>query len=296
MMTPDPPDAGGVHDEELVRYLLGQLPEHEAERLDELRVADDAVALRLRLTENDLVDAYVRGGLSGETRERFQTFYLSSPHRRQRLEFASTFHTYLQQGTARETTPALSPAAASGSRIDRADRGPRAGRLAAWALAAAVIIAVAAASYFAVENRRLRQEIVQVQAARDAAERTAEGLRAPTPAPALQPFLLLPMRRGAGDTPTIAIPSGAAEAPFRLRLEFDDFPSYVAALKRSSTGQIVWRSGQLSAVSADASRHVDVQVPAALIDPDAYTFELSGVGQGGAREFVTSYAFRVVLK
>jgi hypothetical protein len=295
MMTPDPADAGGVRDEELVRYLLGQLPEHEADRLDELSVTDDAIALRLRTTENDLVDAYVRGNLTGERRERFQTFYLSSPHRRRRVEFATAFQAQLH-GAELETSAKSSQPAASGSRIDRTDRGPRAGRLAAWALAAAAIIAVAAASYFAVENRRLRQEIVQVQAARDAAVRTAEGLRTPIPVPALQPFLLLPMRRGAGDTPTVAIPNGAADAPFRLRLEFDDFPGYVVALKRSSTGQIVWRSGRLSAASADAARHVDVRVPAAAIDPDTYTFELSGIAPGGAAEFVTSYAFRVALK
>ena len=54
-------------DEVLVRYLLGSLPHEEAERLDELSIADDTVASRLSEAENDLVDAYIRNELSGET-------------------------------------------------------------------------------------------------------------------------------------------------------------------------------------------------------------------------------------
>src|SRR5579859_5404845 len=75
-------------DQLLIRYLLGSLEEDKAERLDELSVTDDDFAWRLRAVENDMVDAYVRGDLSGETLDRFRSFYLSTPRRRERLEFA----------------------------------------------------------------------------------------------------------------------------------------------------------------------------------------------------------------
>ncbi len=77
----------------IVQYLLGSLSEEETERLDELGIVDDEFAGRLQLVENDLVDAYVRGELSGETLERFTSFYLSSSRRREKVRFAQVFQT-----------------------------------------------------------------------------------------------------------------------------------------------------------------------------------------------------------
>ena len=45
-------------DRHLASYLLGLLPEEEAERLDEASVVDDELASRLCGVEDDLVDAY----------------------------------------------------------------------------------------------------------------------------------------------------------------------------------------------------------------------------------------------
>src|ERR1700735_3067732 len=81
-------DKHDFDDAQLVQYLLGTLPAEESERLDELSVTDDDFAWRLRKTENDLVDAYVRSELRGKTLEEFRTFYLSSPKRREKVAFA----------------------------------------------------------------------------------------------------------------------------------------------------------------------------------------------------------------
>ena len=76
-------------DDAIIQYLLGRLPDKEAERLDELSITDDDFALRLNAAEYDLVDAYVRGELSGDTQQRFRSFYLSSPKRREKLRLIS---------------------------------------------------------------------------------------------------------------------------------------------------------------------------------------------------------------
>ena len=75
-------------DDELVGYLLGELSEEDAERLDEMSLVDDEFAARLRLVEDDLVDAYAGGRLSGERLKRFESFYLASPRRREKAAFA----------------------------------------------------------------------------------------------------------------------------------------------------------------------------------------------------------------
>jgi anti-sigma factor RsiW len=78
-------------DDLLIRYLLGALPDAETERLDEQSLADDDFADRLRAAEDDLIDAYVSGTLTGERRERFESNYLASPRRRDKVAFARRF-------------------------------------------------------------------------------------------------------------------------------------------------------------------------------------------------------------
>ena len=92
----------GHDDQQLVRYLLRLLPEEDAERIDDLSISDDEVSWRLRVVENDLVDAYVSGTLTGETVERFESFYLSSERRRQKVKFAGSFLGSVDQEAARK--------------------------------------------------------------------------------------------------------------------------------------------------------------------------------------------------
>jgi hypothetical protein len=88
-------------DRQLRDYLLGLLPDEHAERLDEMSIADSAIAWRLRLVEDDLVDGYVRGALVAESLERFESFYLASPRRRDKVNFAASFlHVIAQNGRA----------------------------------------------------------------------------------------------------------------------------------------------------------------------------------------------------
>src|SRR5262245_4877672 len=80
-----------ISDRQLAEYLLGMLQPEEAERLDDLSITNDPLAARLQAVENDLIDDYIRGNLSGIVRERFESFYLASPKRRERVRFAEAF-------------------------------------------------------------------------------------------------------------------------------------------------------------------------------------------------------------
>ena len=297
MMTPpsdDPHPAG----ERLVQYLLGSLPEDEAERLDELSVVDDEFVWRLRAAENDLVDAYVRGDLSGAALERFESSYLASAKRRAKVEFAEA----LRGIDGRRTVHAVQV---------------RPSRFRQWALAAAALVAVIGAGYLFTENQRLRDEVTRAQSARAGLEQSAAELRTELEqersagasirdeltrlreslpgvrAPSLRPFVLLPMRRGAGELAAVAVPAGVERVPLRLRLESDDFPRFEAALRDPGTGALVWRSGRLSAVPDGADRSLDLEIEAALLKAQNYTLEVTGHPANGPAEFVTSYAFRV---
>ncbi|MBO0799877.1 MAG: hypothetical protein J2P31_13745, partial [Blastocatellia bacterium] len=55
-----------AYDDQLIaKYLLGLLSEEEAERLDSFIFEDDEFAYRLQAVEDDLIDSYVKGELTG---------------------------------------------------------------------------------------------------------------------------------------------------------------------------------------------------------------------------------------
>src|SRR5262245_54748194 len=87
----------------LVRYLLGELSNDEAEKFDGRSISDDWIAIRLNAVENDLVDAYAKGEISGEMLDRFRAHYLSSPARREKVEFAETLLAYETRRTSTAT-------------------------------------------------------------------------------------------------------------------------------------------------------------------------------------------------
>ena len=58
--------------QDLNQYLLGALPEAEAESFDELSFAEEEFVDALNAAEKDLVDAYVQGDLADPELERFK--------------------------------------------------------------------------------------------------------------------------------------------------------------------------------------------------------------------------------
>src|SRR5262245_12116577 len=100
-------------EQKVISYLLGALSETEAERLDELSVTDQEFAERLRRIEDELVDAYVRGELTGDWLDRFKAHYLASPLRREKVRFAQALLGYTDRAaTAEVMTMAAVPASA----------------------------------------------------------------------------------------------------------------------------------------------------------------------------------------
>jgi hypothetical protein len=296
MSSPDWPQS----DEQLVvQYLLGSIPEEEATRLDELAFVSDEFAERLRAVEYDLVDAYVKGELSGEVLDRFQLHYLTSPARREKVKFAESLLAWSNR------TPEVSA---------RSARSPRRRWFIPALAFAATTCLVLACGYLLYENSRLRIQMTQTQRDHESLklrERTLERqigeqrLATATvpenkPAPPLQStvnaiaLILLPQTRGAGPIPAIVLSPTADRAEFRLELESGDFTGFQAKLKDLATNRVLWRGGNLKEESQGDSRRVRVSVPAGLLKPQNYSLELTAIPSAGARELLSSYAFRVV--
>ena len=151
-------------DQVLVRYLLGTLPEEEAERLDGLSIADDAFAWQLNAVENDLVDGYVRGELSGEDLARFKKSYLSSPKRLQKLEFAEALSSFgaktpnaAAQAVSAITVPGSKPKQESSKDLPARRWFSAPHLVPQWGFAGGALVLLFAAGYLLLDNVRLRR-------------------------------------------------------------------------------------------------------------------------------------------
>src|SRR5579862_7073479 len=93
----------------LRRYLLGDLPQAEIERMDELSVTDDEFSDRLLTAEDDLVDAYIHQELDEPSLARFKAHYQNSVRRRQKVQFAEDFAAFAARTRAVTMKPERKP-------------------------------------------------------------------------------------------------------------------------------------------------------------------------------------------
>jgi hypothetical protein len=293
----------------LVRYLTGSMSDDEVERLDELSIADEQFALRLRAVEHDLVDAYVSGELTGDTLDGFTSQYLSSPAGLAKVQIAQALRGYFTR--AAEPVRRTSTARTTLASMSR------------WGLAAAALLLLAVAGYLFAENARLRREVLVRQEALQQRERQLQqelqDQRSATAAAAQeldlvrrqlaeirQPqltektsvlaFLLLPATRGAGEIATVTIPRGTSALTLRLQLEDSEFAQYRAELKEAGTSRAVWQSSVIHPSSTGGRRFVRINVPASIFRSQPYVVELRGLAPGREAELASTYPFRAVVQ
>lgn len=150
------------------RYLLGDLPEEERDRL-ELRLLEDPHAFeKVEAAETELIDRYVRDELTADERRRFERNLLPSGRISERVALARRLHRTIdrtigerrpeQTVTPFAPKPAERPAASAPVRL-------------AWA---ATILLALAAGALGVANLRLQDRLDRADEARLAAVEAAE--------------------------------------------------------------------------------------------------------------------------
>jgi hypothetical protein len=177
----------------LLRYLLGALPVDEAEPIEEASVVDEDFAARLNAIERDLVDSYLKGELEGAYLAKFQSWYLSSPLRVQRVDAARAILRIadaVEEGVAVIGAPEAfaapeTDAVAAGIATLQAftagvapkfsygeDSAPRRlatlrfGMFRAWPVlgfAAALVLLIGALGYVSSKNKQLRKEVAETK-------------------------------------------------------------------------------------------------------------------------------------
>lgn len=152
---------------QISRYLLGQLPKEEMDRI-EARLLHDSELFELAETvEDDVVDRYVRGELAREERRRFERRFLPSARIRERVELARALAAHARRRSALRTRPAREGDVIPFFR-------PAAARL-AWAASLVVLVL---AGWLALQVVGLRSEVSEIETARLAVAERAEELAA----------------------------------------------------------------------------------------------------------------------
>jgi hypothetical protein len=236
-------------------------------------VTDAEFADALAAAENDLIDAYVQGELTGVVLQQFKSHYLASSRRRAKVEFAQAIQHLAEKDEAAAEYLGLSQPKRNVS--DRSP-GPRLFELPrlmpqwSFAVAALAFALVLAGGWLFFENTRTaRRE------------------------PSIATFVLTPQTRDAGQIRTISIPANTDYVDMNLELEPNDDSFYRVELLDSSAKQSLWRSDRLTSRTTNNIPVATVRFSARLLKPRTYLFRVTGIPANGVPEVVGDYPFTV---
>jgi hypothetical protein len=319
------------NDAVLLRYLLGALPVDEAEPIEEASIVNEDLAARVNAMECDLVDSYVRGELEGQNLTKFQSWYLSSPLRVQKVEAAKAIILIADTvedvpvsvvpgakpapDAKRSSAASIAPTLSYGGHPGAAQPGRwRLGIFRTWPMlgfAAAVLILIIAVGFLTSRNKRLRNEVAETKKEtteltaklnEEHAAANADGQKAGTPdslahgldnVSTVTMFLPSPTR-GASTVPTVNIPVGTGLVVLSLGLGSNDENSYRAQLMDPATQKVLWHSG-IVRPGSDGT-YVSVTVPVPVLRSKMYLLQLMHDGGKGGSELLASYPFRAEVK
>jgi hypothetical protein len=299
----------------LRRYLLGELAESELGSVEERLFSSEHFWEHLCLIEDDLIDSYVRGELRGVERAHFESHFLSSPRRCERVAMARTW-------LGRGTTSAPQWAAAFRPLFITLVRT-------AWnfAPAAAILVAMIGGAVLIGFNVRLARQQDETAMLRRQVRDLASGASAKRSAPETgpNPGLLAQIRkdlqrdlrslvdqasktqaplslvlapgaqRGAGQSAQqIVIAPGSQSV--QLILELTDSAPYASyrVVMQTPEGTEVWGSDQLTVFRALGGNSLRLIVPSRVLREGDYRLLLSGLNDGRpAEELADYYVFHV---
>lgn len=154
----------GFDEQQAKRYLLGLLPESEAASLEQRGLADYDFFERILSVEDRLIDDYLLGQLAPQDRMQFEQHFLSSPKRKERVEFADTFLKSMSRFSVPKPIPVSVEKDGAGKTLWverlRSFFGHQGKR---FVPAAAAMLLVILAGWSFWETRRIRNELAQVE-------------------------------------------------------------------------------------------------------------------------------------
>jgi methionine-rich copper-binding protein CopC len=244
---------------EVRRYLLGQLGEADQERIELRLLTDPSFGEEFDTIVDELTDQYVRNDLPGDERKRVERYFLNTPERQQKVEFATELlsHADAERGERVERAqvavvqPVVEPSPGLLDQIRAFWRRPT---FAQGGLSAAVLLVVAGLVFFLISFRNPSEYV-----ALDLELRNSN--RAVSTAPTTVQLA------GAGFKVNLTIPEQAKDAK-ALKVKLVDEND----VKRDLT------------IDERTDNKIKVTIPAALLNRGSYVIQLWMVKPDGRSE------------
>lgn len=282
-------------DDELLRsYLLGELPEEEADRLEQRLLAEDELFELSEAVEADLLAASARGELAPAEKERVQQRLASSPRGRERLALARALNT-LAGSSERAAAPVVPFPQRAAAPARPAFR---------WAALAAALLAAAGLSWYALERPHGGEAPPWVAQERPApasprAPEAPPQAQAQAPAPKPEPVkavfqLALISLRGAEAAQKLRVQTGTDVVELQIGVEgMEDLKSFHLAV-RNRQAETVWEKSGLEPVKLDGVRALVIDLPADRLPAGAYEIQARGLTRDGEPEELSPLDIEVV--
>ena len=262
--------------EKIREYLLGKSTSEDSALVEERLLGDDEFYQQLLVVEDELVDQYLAGLLPDSEREQFETYFLATPERREKLRFTRNLKKYVSSAEAdrasiadyTDVVPERNTSPAPNRPLKRFSFWSN--PILSYSLAAAAVVAVALAG-------------VMSYRVWNAPPHTGK---------ALAVELVPGLSRGDERTKQITIPADTATVQLQLRgSNISDYQIYRAILQ-TADGSEISRQDDLRRDPASSDR-VIYPIPAALLKPGNYSLKLSGLNQQGQYDDIARYYLRV---
>jgi len=291
----------------LFRYLLGDLPQEERRRIQEDTGAIPALREHLQEAESDLIDAYVCERLSEAQRGQFESYFLNSPEKRERVEFAQI----LLSPAVRSMAPA--PEFSEFAR-DRRTFHPRADSpvlsFTRWGWAMATLALAIAIVFMVTQNVRLRaaldrstssevnsqNQIANLKNQISQLHRTDTAATVPMGLGAEVYLLLSPGQQRSGEDsngPAILKFASLPTVALTLELEQDRYPQYEVQVATSDGKEVLHKRGLKSQMSSHGDHVIVARLSSELLAAGDYIVKVSAQSPSGERRNVDAYAFTV---
>jgi len=303
-----------MNEQLIIDYLLGDLAEAEAGQLDELSVINDEFAIFLETVESELIDDYIRNELPENRRARFESYYLTTAERREKVAIARKILKHADNiDSSNQFREWISPVRFAPSKAYQ------------WFAIAAALVMLVLGGYLLLTNLQLKNQIAQMKKEHTALKQREQQLQQDLnqqrsvdhqketeltltkqkletlekqlanygSVPIKQfAFTLLPQQREITTISDIRMPATAESLVITLKLESDDFPTYKTILKNAGTDEILWRSD----VQKSVDQTIVVKVPAKIFKSEDYILEVFGIAKNGNTEIISGYTFHILFQ
>jgi hypothetical protein len=302
-----------VDEKQLCLYLLGKLGLEEQQRFEEQLMTQESLFDELQVLEDELIDGYLKGTLTPVDRQDFEKYFLSTPERQQKLQFAQAFRKHVA-AVSKETKPSfwqsLLTLVHSQSPTFR------------YGLQAALSAAVVAGLWMAGTTWRLHNEVAQVRSRqsvwqgreqqlqqqleeqrlrRQELEQQLTSAQAQTnrppenPSAALVAFVLTPgLVRDSGTSKKVIITSETRLVELRLELADPKYNNYRVVLQDDKGAEILVLN-KAKPQRLGANQFIVVTLSAKDL-PGDYLLKLSGASKTGEFDPLDTYSFGVRRK